>query len=103
MKKTLFALLTVLILTATLFTVACKKKSSPVNPVVITVSDGEYPITAETTLYDYMILLENGGKLSFTATWSGAELGWFITSVNGVSNGTGSNPCWMIYTDDVNN
>ena len=46
-----------------------------------------------------MVLLKNDGKLTFTAqngTW-----GLFITSVNGVSNGLGDNPCWMIYTDDI--
>ena len=76
--------------------VACSNGEA--ENVVFTADGAKYQITETTTLNDYMNALELDGKLSFTT--SSSIYGMFITSVNGVKNGIGGNPCWMVYTDD---
>ena len=93
MKKLLSLTLTLI---ALVFCFAgCNKD---VKPVVFTADSSVMTITEETTLYDYMTALKEQGKLDFTA--EDGSYGKFLSSVNGVSNGVGNNPCWMIYSDD---
>ncbi|MBO5714414.1 MAG: hypothetical protein J6R83_03205 [Clostridia bacterium] len=94
MKKLLTLTFAIIAVLSTLLT-GCNKEA---ENVVFTVDAEKYTITETMTLNDYMNLLEDDGELSFT-TSSGAY-GMFITSVNGVKNGIGGNPCWMVYTDD---
>lgn len=94
MKKLLTLTLAIIAVLSTLL-VGCNNE---VKDVVFTVDATKYEITETTTLNDYMGFLEVDGKLSFTT--SDSAYGMFITSVNGVKNGIGSNPCWMVYTDD---
>ena len=96
MKKLLSLTLTLMTLLSTLVFVACS--NGEVENVVFTADGAKYQITETTTLNDYMNALELDGKLSFTT--SSSIYGMFITSVNGVKNGIGGNPCWMVYTDD---
>lgn len=96
MKKLLSLTLTLMTLLSTLVLVACS--NGEVENVVFTADGAKYEITETTTLNDYMNALELDGKLSFTT--SSSIYGMFITSVNGVKNGIGGNPCWMVYTDD---
>ena len=85
-----------LCLIAALMFVGCGKNQA--DPVIILVDHEEYAFSDETTLYDYMLMLKDDGKIDFTC--SEGAYGAFITSVNGVENGIAGNPCWMIYTDD---
>ena len=94
MKKLLTFTLAIIAVFST-FLVGCNKDA---EDVVFTVDMAKYEITETTTLNDYMNLLEIDGELSFTT--SSGVYGMFITSVNGVKNGIGGNPCWMVYTDD---
>ena len=96
MKKLLSLALTLMTLLSTLVFVACS--NDEVENVVFTADGAKYQITETTSLNDYMNALELDGKLSFTT--SSSIYGMFITSVNGVKNGIGGNPCWMVYTDD---
>ncbi|MBR1983827.1 MAG: hypothetical protein IKA12_03980 [Clostridia bacterium] len=96
MKKLLSLTLVLMTLLSSLVFVACS--NSEAENVVFTADGAKYEITETTTLNDYMNALELDGKLSFTT--SSSIYGMFITSVNGVKNGIGGNPCWMVYTDD---
>ena len=101
MKKLTKLLALFLVLVSVFAFTACDNpKSDEVENVIITIDAQKYEITETTTLNDYMNYLEIDGELSFTT--SSSTYGLFITSVNGVKNGVGSNPCWMIYTDDAN-
>ncbi len=95
MKKLLALTLTLVAILSTFLMVGC---GNDAENVVFTVDGTKYQITESTTLNDYMNLLEDDGELYFTT--SSSAYGMFITSVNGVKNGVGSNPCWMVYTDD---
>lgn len=95
MKKLLALTLTLVAILSTFLMVGCNNQE---ENVVFTVDAEKYTITETMTLNDYMNLLEDDGVLSFTT--SSSAYGMFITSVNGVKNGVGSNPCWMVYTDD---
>ena len=95
MKKLIALTLSLIAIFSTLLMVGCNKD---VENVIFTVDGEKYQITETMTLNDYMNLLEDDGVLSFTT--SSGVYGMFITSVNGVKNGIGSNPCWMVYTDD---
>ena len=96
MKKLLSLTLVLMTLLSSLVFVACSNGEA--ENVVFTADGAKYQITETTTLNDYMNALELDGKLSFTT--SSSIYGMFITSVNGVKNGIGGNPCWMVYTDD---
>ena len=96
MKKTIAFIVSFLLCLSCLCFVACDNKNA--DPVVIKVDASKYEITSTTTLNDYMNILELNGELDFTTSFG--AYGAFITSVNGVSNGVGGNPCWMVYTDD---
>ena len=71
--------------------IACNKNKST-EPVVITANFSKYDLENK-TLKDFMIILQNEEKLSFTSS------NGMIDSINGISNTT--NSYWMLYTDDT--
>ena len=91
MKKSFKIIISIFMLIIATFGVGCNKEA---KPVLITIQ--EQYLTANATLYDYMLTLKSNNIFDFEV--SNGAYGVFITKLNGVENGLGSNPCWLIYT-----
>lgn len=61
--------------------------------VVFTVTGDVMTLTDATSMYDYMVALQESGKVTFEIKDG------MITKVNGVENPSDYSSCWMIYTD----
>lgn len=66
---------------------------------VFTVSSSVMDLTDSTSVYDYLCALQEDGEITFEGYDS--SYGYYITSVNGVAEQTGTNSgySWMLYTD----
>ena len=91
-KPTIVTLLFALVCALCAFA-ACNK-SNP-DHVVLKPSESDMALTESTTLLDYMDYLVQKSELEYEIS------GTFITSINGVKNGT--NSYWMLYCDDTSN
>ncbi len=95
-KKLLILLLTFILL----FTVGCGKK-----PVVIDEQDEKVimqitnDVANNTTLFDYMLSLQEDGELQITYTNS--TYGVYVTEINNLKEDSTNNKYWMFYTDDT--
>lgn len=92
MKKVIALFLSIALLCACTIFFGCNKSAEEVEITI----EQKY-LKEDCSLYDYMVVLERKGKIDFKCE-SGAY-GMFILEINGVSNGIGGNPCWMVYTD----
>ena len=101
MKRIYAILLTLALFVSTAAFVACGNKEELSETCVIKVDADVYEITEETTLLEYMEKLSNDGKLTFKS--QNGAYGVMIKEINGLANGLGDNPCWLLYTDDEAN
>lgn len=92
MKRIISIFLSIALLCACTIFSGCNKNAQEVEITI----EQKY-LNNDNTLYDYMLTLKQNKKLDFKCE-SGAY-GMFILEMNGVSNGFGGNPCWMVYTD----
>ena len=69
--------------------------------IVITASNDQMKLSADTTLLEYMNSLKESGKIEFTTSGSGEMI--MIASIYGKENAADWSECWMLYTSDADN
>ena len=96
-RKYLFWISVLLVLVMAFCFVGCGEEEpveTEIQPVVITVKD---EVASGTTLLDVMEEMQKDGKLSFRISDG------MVVEINGVENDADYDPCWMVYTSDVEN
>lgn len=78
--------------------VGCKK-GGKAEATLLSATDTQVVIRVDSVEGDAVLLtamenLQGKGELTFSIS------GGMVTSINGVENGVGNNPCWMVYTSD---